>query len=217
MKVLVACEESQAVTKELRKRGYEAFSCDIMDCSGGHPEWHIKGDVLEQLDKGWDMIIAFPPCTHLAISGSRWMPQKREDGRQEDAIKFFLAIAKAPCPRIAIENPIGIMGGGDYIKTHFPHLLPELSEVGLPRKAEQIIQPFHFGHEARKATCLWLKGLPLLQPTEIVNEGEWITYESGRRMQKWYATQWGKSAEERSKLRSKTFQGVAEAMAEQWT
>ena len=216
MKILVACEESQAVTKELRKRGHEAFSCDLYECSGGHPEWHIKGDVLEQLDKKWDMIIAFPPCTHLAVSGARWFPEKRNDGRQKEAIQFFLEIAKADCPRIAIENPIGIMSG-KYITEHYPELIPELNKVGLPRKAEQIIQPFHFGHEARKATCLWLKGLPLLKPTNVVGEGEWITYKSGKRMQAWYAKQWGMSQEERSKLRSKTFLGVAKAMAQQWT
>jgi len=109
MKILVACEESQAVTIELRKLGHEAYSCDIQECSGGHPEWHILGDVVPELKKHWDMIIAFPPCTDLAVSGAAWFEQKRKDGRQQASIDFFMLFANADCERIAIENPVGIM------------------------------------------------------------------------------------------------------------
>ena len=141
MRVLVACEESQAVTIELRRLGHEAYSCDIQDCSGGHPEWHIKGDALELLKMKWDMLIAFPPCTHLAVSGARHFAKKQADGRQQEAIDFFMRFVNADCPRIAVENPIGIMSS-KY------------------RKPNQIIQPFMFGDHARKSTCLWTKGLP---------------------------------------------------------
>lgn len=152
MRILVACEESQAVTKELRRLGHEAYSCDIQECSGGHPEWHLQQDVIPLLDETWDMIIAFPPCTDLAVSGARWFPQKRADGRQQKSIGFFMRFVNADCPRIAIENPIGIMSS-EY------------------RKPDQIIQPWQFGHGETKATCLWLKGLPKLVPTEIVGGG----------------------------------------------
>lgn len=138
MRVLIACEESQVVCIEFRKLGHEAYSCDILDCSGGHPEWHIKGDVLNYLT-GWDMIIAFPPCTHLAVSGSRHFAKKIADGRQQEGITFFMQIAKAPCEIIAIENPIGIMST-------------------LFRKPDQIIHPYQFGDPEKKSTCLWLKG-----------------------------------------------------------
>jgi len=184
MKVLVACEESQAVTKEFRKLGHEAYSCDIQPCSGGHPEWHIQGDVLPLLEEEWDMIIAFPPCTNLAVSGARWFEQKRKDGRQQQSVDFFMNIANANCKKIAIENPIGIMS------TQW-------------RKPDQIIQPWQFGHGETKATCLWLKGLPMLEPTEIVE---------GREQRVWKMA----PGPERSKLRSKTFPGIAKAMAEQW-
>lgn len=149
MKVLVACEESQAVTIELRRLGHEAYSCDIQECSGGHPEWHLQQDVIPLLSEKWDMIIAFPPCTDLAVSGARWFSQKRADGRQQRSIEFFMRFANADCPKVAIENPIGIMS----------------SEW---RKPGQIIQPWMFGHGETKATCLWLKGLPKLNPTNIV-------------------------------------------------
>ena len=141
MRILVACEESQAVTKELRRLGHEAYSCDIQDCSGGHPEWHIKGDALELLKMKWDMLIAFPPCTHLAVSGARHFAKKQADGRQQDAIDFFMQFVNADCSRIAVENPIGIMSS-KY------------------RKPNQIVQPYMFGDHARKSTCLWTKGLP---------------------------------------------------------
>jgi site-specific DNA-cytosine methylase len=141
MRILVACEESQAVTIEMRRLGHEAYSCDIQDCSGGHPEWHIKGDALELLKMKWDMLIAFPPCTHLAVSGARHFAKKQADGRQQEAIDFFMKFINADCPRIAVENPIGIMSSR-Y------------------RKPNQIIQPYMFGDHARKSTCFWTKGLP---------------------------------------------------------
>ena len=152
MRVLVACEESQAVTIELRRLGHEAYSCDIQECSGGHPEWHLRVDALELLKMKWDMLIAFPPCTDLAVSGARHFAKKRADGRQQRSIEFFMRFARADCPRIAIENPVGIMSS-EY------------------RKPDQIIQPYQFGNHARKATCLWLKGLPKLKPTDIVDPG----------------------------------------------
>lgn len=220
MKVLVACEESQAVTIELRKLGHEAYSCDLIECSGGHPEWHIRQDVLSLLNgdcvfvtvdgnihtiKGkWDMIIAFPPCTHLAVSGARHFEEKIKDGRQQQGIDFFMKFVKADCPRIAIENPIGIMSS-KY------------------RKPNQIIHPWMFGDKFTKSTCLWLKGLPNLEPTNIVEKGEffeWIDKNGKKKKQaKWFfdALKNAKTADERSKIRSKTFPGIAKAMAEQWT
>jgi site-specific DNA-cytosine methylase len=197
MKILLACEESQSVTKELRALGHEAYSCDILPESGGHPEWHIQKDVVEVLEDDWDMIIAFPPCTHLASSGAAWFEAKRADGRQQAAINFFMLFANHPCKRIAIENPVGIMS------TQF-------------RKPDQIIQPWQFGDAYSKRTCLWLKGLPELRHTEIVDPGEMITYKSGRTMPKWYAEAWKLKPSERSKTRSKTFPGIAQAMARQW-
>lgn len=184
MRILVACEESQAVTIELRKLGHEAYSCDILPCSGGNPEWHLQQDVTPLLKEKWDMIIAFPPCTHLAVSGARWFAEKRADGRQQAAVDFFMAFVKADCKKIAIENPIGIMS------TTY-------------RKPDQIIQPWQFGHGETKATCLWLKALPTLQPTQIVD---------GRKQRVWRMP----PSADRAKLRSKTFPGIARAMAEQW-
>lgn len=204
MKVLVACEESQAVTIELRKLGHEAYSCDILPCSGGHPEWHLQQDVLPLLKEKWDMIIAFPPCTHLAVSGARYFEQKIKDGRQQQGIDFFMKFVNADCPRIAIENPVGIMSS-KY------------------RKPDQIIQPWQFGDKFTKSTCLWLKGLPKLQPTNIVEKGEFFEYigKNGqkKREPKWIyeALQKAKTPAERSLIRSKTFPGIAKAMAEQWT
>lgn len=184
MKVLVACEESQTVCKAFRAIGHEAYSCDIQECSGGHPEWHLKQDVTPLLKESWDMIIAFPPCTDLAVSGARWFAEKRKDGRQQRSIDFFMQFVNADCERIAIENPIGIMSR-------------------LYRKPDQIIQPWQFGHGETKATCLWLKGLPPLKPTNIVD---------GREQRIWRMP----PGPERAKERSKTFQGIAEAMADQW-
>ena len=204
MKILVGCEESQAVTIELRKLGHEAFSCDVMESSGGYPQWHIQGDLLKELHKGWDMLIAFPPCTHLAVSGARHFEQKIKDGRQQQGIDFFMEMINAPIDKICVENPIGIMS------TKY-------------RKPSQIIQPWMFGDKAQKSTCLWLKNLPLLVPTNIVEKGEFIEFISKKgvkkRQPKWYfdALKNSKNASERSKLRSKTFKGIAKAMATQFT
>ena len=196
MRVLVACEESQRVCIEFRRLGHEAYSCDIEECSGGHPEWHLQQDVTELLKIKWDMIIAFPPCTHLAVSGARYFEEKRKDGRQKQGIDFFMKFARADCEKIAIENPIGIMS------THF-------------RKPDQIIQPYEFGHAERKSTCLWLKGLPKLRPTKIV---EPVLHICGNGVvdSKWHYDTYNLPPKERAKERSKTFPGIAKAMAEQW-
>jgi len=204
MKILVACEESQAVTKYLRKLGHEAFSCDVLPCSGGFPQWHLQKDVFQVIKNGWDMMIAFPPCTHLASSGARHFAKKIADGRQQEGIDFFMSLISAPIERIAVENPIGIMSS-KY------------------RKPDQIIQPWMFGDKAQKSTCLWLKNLPKLTPTNIVEKGEFFEFISKKgekkRMPMWYykALQIAKTPEERSTLRSKTFEGIAHAMATQWT
>lgn len=202
MRILVACEESQAVTKELRRLGHEAYSCDIQECSGGHPEWHLQQDVIPLLSEKWDMIIAFPPCTDLAVSGARHFVKKRADGRQQRSIEFFMRFVGADCPKIAIENPIGIMS------SHY-------------RKPDQIIQPYQFGDHARKSTCLWLKGLPKLEPTDIVDPGEIVRggFSVGASLN--YARdENGKilpwNDPRTAKARSKTFPGIAKAMAEQW-
>ena len=201
MKVLVACEESQAVCKAMRAMGNDAYSADVQECSGGHPEWHIKGDVLEILADGWDMMIAHPPCTHLSCSGAAWFERKRKNGQQQSGIDLFMAIANAPIPKICIENPVGIMSA-EW------------------RKPDQIIQPYHFGDEFQKTTCLWLKGLQTLIHIEEddlfntkthVGKGEMVTFSSGKTMPAWYANARGDG-----KTRSVTFQGIADAMAEQW-
>ena len=220
MNILVACEESQAVTIELRRLGHNAYSCDIIPCSGGHPEWHIQRDVLPLLDgfvlfntadgtphfvgSRWDMIIAFPPCTYLTVTGNRWFNIERYGDKavqrhkdRADAIKFFLAFANANCDKIAIENPVGIMS----------------SEW---RKPNQIINPYQFGDPFEKKTCLWLKGLPELKPTNVVGTPPRKQFESGKTMPAWYAEVWHLPKEERAKIRSKTFPGIAAAMAEQW-
>mgnify|MGYP006272641679 CR=1 FL=1 len=205
-KILVACEESQAVTIELRKLGYEAFSCDLLPCSGGHPEWHLQKDAIEEAySKNYDMMIAFPPCTDLAVSGARHFERKQQDGSQQKSINFFMQFVNAPIEKIAIENPIGIMSK-------------------IYRKPDQIIQPWMFGDKAQKSTCLWLKNLPNLQHTNIVDKGEfkeWIDKKTGKRKKQalWYyeALINSKTHEERRTLRSKTFPGIAKAMAEQWT
>ncbi len=184
MRILVACEESQAVTRELRRLGHEAYSCDIEPCSGGHPEWHLQQDVTQLLKIKWDMVIAFPPCTDLAVSGARYFEQKRKDGRQQKSIEFFMMFANCGCPKTAIENPIGIMSG-------------------IYRKPDQIIQPWQFGHGETKRTCLWLKGLPKLKPVDIV---------PGREQRIWKMP----PGKDRAKTRSKTYPGIAKAMAEQW-
>lgn len=205
MRVLVACEESQAVTKEFRRLGHEAYSCDIIPCSGGHPEWHLQQDVTPLLQEHWDMIIAFPPCTYLTVTGNRWFNEdkygekavKRKIDREE-AINFFMMFANANCEKIIIENPVGIM-----------------STVW--RKPDQIIQPYMFGDAFEKKTCLWLKGVKPLTPTNIVEPPKRIRFDSGKSMPSWYANAWCLPKEERAKLRSKTFPGIAKAMAEQWS
>jgi len=211
MKVLVACEESQSVTKAFRNIGHEAFSCDLLDASGGHPEWHIKGDAIKEAYSGkYDLMIAHPPCTYLAVSGARWLYNK--DGtknkerwkNQELALEFVKKLMDAPIDKIAVENPVSVIS----------------SQI---RKPEQIIQPWQFGDEAQKTTCLWLHNLPLLKPTKIVSKGEfieWIDKKTGKkkRQAKWYldALSKAKTDAERRTLRSKTFQGIADAMAQQW-
>lgn len=192
MKILVACEESQAVTIELRRLGHDAYSCDIEPCSGGHPEWHLQQDVIPMLDEPWDMIIAFPPCTHLAVSGAAWFAEKRADGRQQQGVDFFMRFANCTCPRVAIENPVGIMSN-------------------LYRKPDQIIHPWQFGHAEQKATCLWLKGLPVLEATENVHE-RMMTLPKNKRERLHYLS----PGPDRAKMRSKTYSGIAKAMAEQW-
>ena len=220
MKVLVACEESQRVCQAFRDLGHEAYSCDIIECSGGHPEWHIQGDCLpiingscefitadgekHSIEGKWDLIIAHPPCTYLTVTGNRWFnverygekALKRIEDRKE-AAEFFMAFVNADCDRIAIENPVG------YMNSHY-------------RKPDQIIQPWMFGDSAEKKTCIWLKGLPKLEPTDVVEPPARKEFASGKTMAAWYADAWHLSKEERAKVRSKTFPGFAKAMAEQW-
>lgn len=212
MKVLVACEESQRVCIAFREKGHEAYSCDIEPCSGGHPEWHIQDDVLKHLDKNWDLIIAHPPCTHLAVSGARHFEKKREDGRQREAIEFFGKLLNANCKKVVVENPVCIISG-DYIPKHFPDLA---EKYGLPIKPTQIIQPYEYGDASRKTTCLWIKGLNPLKPTNIV-EPDIISYtcKNGKKVtfSRDYCLGTGKN---KGGKRSKTFEGIAKAMAEQW-
>lgn len=212
-RILIACEESQRVTEAFRKKGVEAYSCDILETSGKHPEWHIKDNVLNHLNEEWDCIIAFPPCTHLAVSGARHFEQKRCDGRQKEAIELFCAFLKANSKYICIENPVNIISG-QYVIKWFPDLA---DKYGLPLKPSQIIQPWQFGHPYEKKTCLWLKGLPPLKPTNIVTPEERVKFKSGRTMGKWFVDSWKLPPKERSIIRSKTFQGIADAMAEQWS
>lgn len=203
IKVLIACEESQTICKAFRDLGIEAYSCDLKDCSGGHPEWHIKKDVFEAITlEKWTLMIAHPPCTFLSTSGNRWMndkihyPNRAKD--RAEAIEFFMKIAKSDIPHIAIENPIGVM-----------------SSIWM--KPTQIIQPYYFGDSAQKTTCLWLKNLPLLNKTKVVDPGEFIITKSGKKLPKWYSDALKcKTPEERRTLRSKTFPGIAKAMAYQW-
>lgn len=223
MKVLIACEESQEVCKAFRALGHEAYSCDIQEPSGGHPEWHILGDVLNAVDGGqvttmdgethdvgkWDLLIAHPPCTYLTVTGNRWFNTERYGEKavrrlalREEAAAFFLAFVNANVCKIAVENPVG------YMSTYY-------------RRPDCIIQPYEFGHHARKKTCLWLKGLPTLKPTNIVDAGEILPggYSVGARAnyakdEKGKVLRWNDPRTARS--RSKTFPGIARAMAEQW-
>lgn len=211
MKVLVACEESQAVTKEFRKKGHEAYSCDILECSGGHPEWHLQQDVTGLLKEQWDMIIAFPTCTYLTNAGTRHFsrrinPEEKvlaREKKREEAKDFFMLFVNAECERIAIENPVG------YMNSQY-------------RKPDQIIHPYYFGDDAKKRTCLWLKGLPLLKDTNRIPEPEPMYICQGEKT-KGKKIGWCEGMRnikggqfERAKARSKTFPGIAKAMAEQW-
>jgi hypothetical protein len=195
MKVLIACEFSGTVRDAFTKLGHDACSCDLEDTLT--PGKHYKGDMFDIVNDGWDLIIAHPPCTHLAVSGARHFEKKRADGRQQQGIDFFMRVMNIDVPRLAVENPIGIMST-------------------LYRKPNQIIQPWEYGHKTTKATCLWLKGLPLLKPTNIVDKGEVVTFASGKRMSKWFYESSQLSPKERERMRNKTFQGIADAMAEQW-
>ena len=210
MKILVACEESQAITKEFRALGHEAYSCDILPCTGGHPEWHLQGDVFGFIDQGWDLMVAHPPCTFLSVSGARHLYNKDGSANREryekqyEALEFVKKLMDADIPRIAIENPVSV------ISTKI-------------RKPDQIVQPWMFGDSASKTTCLWLKNLPKLVATNVVDKGdfkEWIDKKSGKvkRQATWYydALINAKTPEERRSLRSKTFKGIAQAIASQW-
>ena len=225
MKILIACEESQVVCKAFRKKGHEAYSCDILPCSGNHPEWHIKGDIgnvlngsfmafgqfwteAETVDciNSWDLMIAFPPCTYLTVTGNKWMKpeyEKRFPDRKkqrENAVNFFMKLYNAEIDKVAIENPIGIMS------TRF-------------RKPNQIIHPYYFGDAERKSTCLWLKGLPELKHKKSEHvKPNIIKYKNGKGTDsKWHIDTMKLPKEERSKERSKTYQGIANAMANQWS
>ena len=197
---MVACEETQEVTEQLILMGHDAMRCDS-EYPGAKGLPHCQGDVLDIINDGFDCMIAFPPCTHLAVSGAKHFEHKRKDGRQQDGIDFFMKIVNAPIKYIAIENPIGIMSN-------------------IYRKPDQIIQPYYFGDEYQKTTCLWLKNLPLLYHNAEVNlfdqdithvgRGEFVTTPSGKRLPKWY------SDNKNPKVRSKTFPGIAIAMGKQW-
>tara|TARA_Y100000004_G_C8931624_1_gene420219 strand:+ start:504 stop:1079 length:576 start_codon:yes stop_codon:yes gene_type:complete len=187
MNILVACEYSGRVRDALIDRGHNAWSCDLLESEGKHYHNHLQCDVLEVIESNWDMVIAFPPCTHLAVSGARWFPEKRQDGRQEAGVSFFMEFVewhRRTLKPLAIENPIGIMS------TRY-------------RKPDQIIHPWMFGHGETKATCLWLHGLPALKPTNIVE---------GREPRMWRMP----PSRDRAKRRSLTYTGIADAMAEQW-
>ena len=188
MHILVACEYSGRVRDALIRRGHNAWSCDLLPPEGEHKNFHLQCDVLEVLDSNWDMVIAFPPCTHLAVSGARWFPEKRKDGRQDAGVQFFMEFVhwqSRTLKPLAIENPVGIMS------TRY-------------RKPDQIIHPWMFGHGETKATCLWLHDLPTLRPTDIVE---------GRDPRMWRMP----PSRDRAKLRSLTYTGIAEAMADQWS
>ena len=195
MKVLVACEFSGVVRDALIAKGFDAMSCDLEPTESPGP--HYQGDVFDIINDGWDLMIAHPPCTHLAVSGARHFAKKRADGRQQQGIDFFMALANCNIPHYAIENPIGIMSS-------------------VYRKPNQIIQPWQYGHDTTKATCLWLKDLPLLKPTNIVDKGGVWTAKSGKRMSQWFYESSLLPPKEREKMRNKTFQGIADAMADQW-
>jgi len=210
MKILIACEESQSITKEFRNLGADCYSCDIKDCTGGHPEWHLKGCALkEAYSNKYDLMIAHPPCTFLSVSGACWMYNKdgsinkERENNQIEALNFVIKLMNAPIKHIAIENPISV------ISTKI-------------RKPDQIIHPWMFGDKASKSTCLWLKNLPKLRPTNIVDKGEFHTWidKNGKEKKQplWYYRAFcdAKSPEERRTLRSKSFLGISKAIARQW-
>lgn len=203
LRVLIACEESQEVCKAFRALGHKAFSCDIQECSGGHPNWHIKGDAPKVLNLPiWDLVIAHPPCTYLTVAANKYYNEERygakaAERKRERAIEFFMNFANCQCERVAIENPIGV------ISSRW-------------KKPTQIIQPYQFGHKERKATCLWLKNLPPLIPTNIVKP-DIIKHKSGKTDSRLHFETLSLPAVERAKIRSKTFTGIAQAMAEQWS
>lgn len=193
IKILVACEESGTVVEQFINIGYKnVWSCDILPCSGKFPNHHLQQDVVPLLSQEWDLIIAHPPCNHLSSSGAKHFAKKIADGRQQQGIDFFMLFTNLKCKHVAIENPIGIMS------TKY-------------RKPDQIIQPWMFGDPFQKTTCLWLKGLPLLIPTKMVDKGEFVTTPSGKRLPKWY------SDNKSPKNRSKTFIGIAKAIAQQYS
>lgn len=196
MNVLVACEESQTVCKAFRDKGHNAYSCDVISCSGGYPEWHLQMDVRKILDQDiapWDLMVAHPPCTYLTVTANRsYINNPRRWALRLKAMLFVHRLLNTDIPKICLENPVGV------ISTHV-------------RKPDQIIQPWMFGDSYQKRTCLWLKGLPKLTPTKIVAPGEFVTFSDGVRMPKWFA-----EIPSNTKLRSKTFQGIADAMAAQW-
>jgi len=203
MKILIACEESQTIAKAFRKQGHRAFSCDLLPCSGGKPDWHLQMDCFEAIEMtDWDLMVAHPECTRLTVTANKWykpefahrFPTIHED--REEAVKFFMRLVNANVPKIAIENPIGIMS------TRY-------------RKPDQIIQPYQFGDPERKSTCLWLKGLPKLIHTNVV-EPEIIYHKSGRTDGKLHFETMKLPKEERRKARSVTFPGIANAIARQW-
>jgi hypothetical protein len=215
IKILVACEKSQEVTKAFRDRGFIAYSCDTEPASI-NPDWHFQCDIFGIIGGDWDVMIAFPPCTHIAVSGSRYFEQKRKDGRQQQGIDFFMKLASAGIKHIAIENPVGIMSS-------------------VFRKPDQIIQPWQFGHPESKATCLWLKNLPLLLPTKIaefkkyrcacgntfpIESGKYGCCLSGAKPMWDNQTKSGQNklapSDDRAEIRGKTYRGIAEGIADQW-
>lgn len=229
--ILVACEESQAITNAFRAIGYNAFSADLQECSGGHPEYHINGDCLpllngncefttqdgntHKIEGKWDLIIAHPPCTYLTVTGNRWFvatgytnlykkdpaaAQAKADERKqlrEEGAEFFMKFTTCDCDHVAIENPVGCMS------TRY-------------RPADQLIQPYQFGDPAEKLTCLWLKGLPKLEHTNVVEPPPRVKFKSGKTMPAWYSAAASLSKEDRSRVRSKTFMGIANAIVSQW-
>ena len=211
MKILIACEESDEVRGRFEKLGFDAWSCDIQPNRNPNAK-HYQCNIFDIINDNWDAMIAFPPCTHLAVSGAAWFEQKRKDGRQQEGIDFFMAMVNAPIKHIAIENPIGIMSK-------------------IYKAPTQIIQPYYFGDKAQKSTCLWLKNLPKLYHNSTPNlfdnivthttKGEffeWIDSKTGKKKRQplWFKEARNLESHERSKIRSKTFPGIAEAMAEQW-